>query len=345
MRTVSASYLKCYYATCIEKGASPENLLQFIPGGAEALQKLGERFPCTSVLDIMIETEKETGIVSIGLEAGKNFRPDTFEAAGQALVFSKSLRHASAMLHRYQPLFQQFGRSYIEIINGRAHNFWDTYINDPELNRHVTETTMVSHAQFGRWLTWKHDMVFEEVHFRHKKPSYHALYNSIFNCPVLFGQPRDVIITAADIVDFPLPQANQAILDQIVEGLDAALLTLEAPTTYAERTALSIEQLLSRQRVDLPDTAASLGVSVRSLRRHLAEEGTSYRTVLEETRRRLCEKYLLEQKLALSEIAEKLGYSEQSAFNRAFKTWFGSSPKAYAKAMKVFNTAFDQLAP
>jgi len=54
---------------------------------------------------------------------------------------------------------------------------------------------------------------------------------------------------------------------------------------------------------------------------------------------------MLEQRISLAEISERLGYSEQSAFNRAFKKWFGETPKAYAKAMKVFETAFDQMAP
>jgi AraC-like DNA-binding protein len=345
MRTVSCSYLKCYFDVCVAQGATVEELIPYIPGGVAALQIPTSRFPVESVLNIMTTTERLTGNRAIGLEAGRNFRPEVFEEVGQALMFSKTLRHGSAMLHRYQPLFQQFGRSYIQTVDGAAWNFWDTYVDDPELYRHVTETTMVSHAQFGRWLSWQHEMPLQFVHFRHKKPSYHAQYDEIFKCPVLFGQDRNVIAADIALIDAPLPQANQNMLDEVCERLDQAMKDLQAPKTYAERTAVSTEDLLKTGTPDLSKTAADLGVSVRSLRRHLSQEGTSYRQVLEDTRRRLCERYLLEQRLALSEIAEKLGYSEQSAFNRAFKNWFGSSPKAYAKAMQVFNTAFDQMAP
>lgn len=345
MRTVSANYLKNYYDICVEQGCPKTVLLELIPGGRDSLNIPTTRFPIEIVVDILKTTENITGNKAIGVECGKNFRPETFDLVGQAMMFSKSLRHASAIINRYQPLFQQLGRSYVTIKGSEAWNYWDTYFRDPEYARHITEATLVSHAQFGRWLTWKHDMPIKFVHFRHDNPPYHELYQETFDCPIYYNQSRDAIVFDAELVDFPLPQANQDLLGEICKKLDGALSALEAPKTYMEKTEQCIYALLKKGNADLTKTADSLGISVRSLRRYLADEGTSYRTVLEDTRRKLCEQYLLEQKISLSEIAQRLGYSEQSAFNRAFKKWFGETPKAYAKAMKVFDTAFDQLAP
>ncbi|NNC38377.1 MAG: AraC family transcriptional regulator [Acidimicrobiales bacterium] len=345
MRTVSANYLKTYFDACLHLGVDKDALLEFIPGREPALNNRSSRFPVESVLSVLKTSENISGNKAVGVEAGKSFRPGTFENVGQALMVSQSLRHGSAIINRYQPLFQQIGRSYIVVMDDLAWNYWDTYLEDPEQARHVTEATLISHAQFGRWLTWQHEMPIEFVHFRHPKPHYHEIYDEIFKCPVYFDQPRDAVVFKASLVDIPFPQANQDQLEKICVKLDELMASLEAPKSYSEKTERCIYALLKSGAPDLSQTAEHIGVSPRSLRRHLADEGTSYRSVLEGTRRKLCEQYLLEQRIPLSEITERLGYSEQSAFNRAFKNWFGSTPKAYAKAMKVFDTAFDQMAP
>lgn len=345
MRTVSANYLKNYYDICLAQGADRNDLLPHIPGGERAISNSSSRFPIESVVEILVTTEKNTKNPTIGIEVGKNFRPDTFENVGQALMVSRTLRHASTIINRYQPLFQQLGRSYITVEDDLAWNYWDTHLEDPEDARHITEATLISHAQFGRWLTWQHEMPIEFIHFRHNKPDYHKLYDEIFKCPIHYNMPRDAVVFAASLVDSPLPQANQERLEALCVELDAALKALEAPKTFTERVELCTYALLKSGAPDLSQTAESLGISPRSLRRHLAQEGTNYRNILEETRRKLCEQYLSEQHISLAEIAERLGYSEQSAFNRAFKKWFGETPKAYANAMQVFETAFDQLAP
>ena len=345
MRTVSASYLKSFFEVCVTQGVDKKDLLKFIPGGESAMKSIPSRFPIESVTNILAQTEKILKKPNIGVIAGKSLRPDTFGNVGQAMMVSQTLRHASSLIHRYQPLFQQIGRSYITIEGHLAWNYWDTYFEDPEYARHITEATLISHAQFGRWLTWLHDMEIEFVHFRHAKPAYHELYAETFDCPIHFEQERDAVVFQASLVDTPLPQANQDRLDELCKQLDDALKELDAPKTFAEKTERCTYTLLKSGTPDLTKTAKALHISPRSLRRHLAEEGTSYRAVLEDTRRNLCERLMLEQKMSMAEISERLGYSEQSAFNRAFKKWFGETPKAYAKAMHVFETAFDQMAP
>jgi len=345
LRTVSASYLRTYYDVCVAQGAQKSDLLPFIPGGEQALNSQTSRFSVESVTNILSTTEEKLQKPDIGVDVGKSFRPDSFGNVGQALMVSQTLRHASSIIHRYQPLFQQIGRSYITVEGDLAWNYWDTHFDEPEFARHVTEATLISHAQFGRWLTWLHDMEIEFVHFRHKKPPYHALYVDSFKCPVYFEQERDAVVFKSSLVETPLPQANQDRLDDLCVLLDEALKALEAPKSFAEKTEQSIYSMLNSGTPDLTKIAESLNVSPRSLRRYLADEGTSFREALETTRRNLCERLMLEQRISLAEISERLGYSEQSAFNRAFKKWFGETPKAYAKAMKVFEKAFDQMAP
>ena len=75
--------------------------------------------------------------------------------------------------------------------------------------------------------------------------------------------------------------------------------------------------------------ATLLGVSERTLQRRLAEDGRSFTDVLEEFRREESARLLCDRKLALTEIATRLGYAEQTSFTRAFRRWTGSTPGAW----------------
>ena len=81
----------------------------------------------------------------------------------------------------------------------------------------------------------------------------------------------------------------------------------------------------------LPSAARALHTSGRSLRRHLADLGTSYQEVLDEVRKRLALQYLGTTQLPLYEIAFLLGFSDPSNFRRAFKTWTGKTPGDYRR--------------
>jgi AraC-like DNA-binding protein len=80
--------------------------------------------------------------------------------------------------------------------------------------------------------------------------------------------------------------------------------------------------------------ARDLGTSRRTLQRRLADAGASYQGLLDETRREAAERYLTESSLSIAEVAYLLGYSEPSAFHRAFKRWFGRSPQGFRERLR-----------
>jgi AraC-like DNA-binding protein len=80
--------------------------------------------------------------------------------------------------------------------------------------------------------------------------------------------------------------------------------------------------------------ARDLGTSRRTLQRRLAAAGASYQDLLDETRREAAERYLAESSLSIAELGYLLGYSEPSAFHRAFKRWFGRSPQAFRERLR-----------
>ena len=95
-----------------------------------------------------------------------------------------------------------------------------------------------------------------------------------------------------------------------------------------------IEHLPSGE-VAIDEVAARLGFSRHTIYRRLQEEGTSFRTLLEETRKSLADHYLRRAGYTVNDIALLLGFSEASAFHRAFKRWYGCNPKEYAATRSV----------
>lgn len=99
--------------------------------------------------------------------------------------------------------------------------------------------------------------------------------------------------------------------------------------TTAGRLARALREEIGGESLTLGHFAGRLNMSARTLHRRLAEEGTSFRDVVAGVRRVLAERHLRERKLGIAEIAFLLGFSEASAFHRAFKRWTGSPPDAY----------------
>jgi AraC-like DNA-binding protein len=92
-----------------------------------------------------------------------------------------------------------------------------------------------------------------------------------------------------------------------------------------------IHEHLEDGRGSSDDIARYLCISRHTLYRRLKQEGLSFHQLLDEVRREKALAMITNSKLALSEIALKLGFSEQSAFSRAFKRWTGTSPGKYVR--------------
>lgn len=127
--------------------------------------------------------------------------------------------------------------------------------------------------------------------------------------------------------DLPLPQANPhafAMAEALCRDLVARR---RSRTGVAEEVRILVAQRLS-DGAPMAEVAAALGLSERSLRRHLTESGTSYRAVLDEVRRSAAEDLLGRPGLTVDDIAQELGYAEATSFGAAYRRWTGRSPRA-----------------
>jgi AraC-like DNA-binding protein len=139
-----------------------------------------------------------------------------------------------------------------------------------------------------------------------------------------------VTATAAAALDWPLVQADAAALRLAREQCERELDELG----YDGHVSARVRQALTSGAggfLDVQETAVALGISTRTLKRRLAEEGTTFSALLEELRRERAERLLRSTTLSIDAIAETVGYSDVANFTRAFRRWTKTTPTAFRK--------------
>lgn len=335
--TTSSSYLKNTFEACLSLGCEESALLEKIPGGYKALQRPGKRFDSSVLIDLLHFAEELTGKVGISVLTGGYLRPSAMADLGHAMVASSTLEEMIKMYRVYQPLLLQVGLTDVEKKGDRAFVRWDTTVEDAAYLRPYVEKFFGGVAAFGRWVTWDQDMHIIGMHFRHDQPSDLTAYNDIFRCPLHFNAEHNIMEVPRSLVEHPMPQSNPALVANIRQTLDQDLAHLQEPQSAARDVFQIIRGLLPDALPSITRVAEIYGTTERTLRRRLKEEDITYRQVLENVRRETCEFQLKRGINSIADLAQTLGYSEQSAFTRAFKEWYGMPPSQYIQQQQSKN--------
>ncbi len=172
-----------------------------------------------------------------------------------------------------------------------------------------------------------------EVWIKHAAPQSLTEHEAYFGCPVISHQPLDALLMSNETLSRPNLLGDEGITGFLDGHLKAELAEIEDDASLVRQTKDLISRALSEGLPKMADVARGLGMSVRSYHRRLAEHGASFQTLTEETRRELALGLLQEERYSLSDVAFLTGFSEQSAFTRAFKRWMGQTPASYRKDM------------
>ncbi|MGI5351315.1 AraC family transcriptional regulator [Streptomyces sp. CA-250714] len=169
------------------------------------------------------------------------------------------------------------------------------------------------------------------IHFDCAAPPYHREYAAMFGCPVTFEAPRTAAGFPARLLAAPVVR-GEAELELLLRRAPAELLTRRKyDTSTAEQVRHWLRQALHRD-IPLPELAViaeRLAVSPATLRRRLAADGTSFQQLKDAVRRDAALGALAQGTEPIAALAERLGFSEDTAFHRAFRRWTGTTPGAY----------------
>ena len=165
------------------------------------------------------------------------------------------------------------------------------------------------------------------VTFTHQLPPDVGEHERVFGCPVRFEEAHNRLVFDRAAWETPASGAHQGVLGVLMEHADLLLSRLPRGPDLVERTRRAISGRLRGGDPSLEGVARELGMSERSLQRHLRALGYTYNALADEVREATARLYLEQRDMALAEIGYLLGFADQSAFTHAFKRWTGSTPK------------------
>lgn len=170
-----------------------------------------------------------------------------------------------------------------------------------------------------------------ELRQRAPEPALARAHECAFGAPVGFGASRNAIVFPSMSASLPLRGADPD-LARILEAHAREILRRDADRSAQLRERVAGCLLHGTTRAD--EVAAMLGLSERSLRRRLAAEGTSFGDVVADQRSNTALHLLADAGLRLPDVADRLGYATAASFSRAFRRWYGVSPRAYMSAAR-----------
>jgi AraC-like DNA-binding protein len=265
---------------------------------------------------------------ALALRVGMTAPMQALGVAGQVFVHCPTMRAAIGEVDRYLPLIQPLSRFRLLEEGDRAHFIYEPPFADPRAYRFGTELALSFVVRIGRHFASARANP-AEVRVCHQAPPYAHVYSELFGCPVRFGATRNEIVFARALLDVPQPFVDEPLWRLLKNRAEEMLVQEQAREHLHERVKQVLHHEVDLSSVHPVSIARRLGMSPRSLRRRLSDEGHSLSALVDEVRREVALSELGNPEMPIKRIADRVGFSEVSAFHRAFKRWTGLTPARY----------------
>lgn len=282
------------------------------------------RYPFERVAVAWQRAAELSGNPHIGLELGKFYRATDFHGIAVVFLASDCLRTALQRLVRYHVVVNTAVPMKLEENDGRL-DLLGPPIATNDMALAATQDARAALVVDLCRTAAATELDPVEVAFTYPEPSDLTRHKAVFRSELKFNAPQwRLSFRLADAAkpflasNRELALSNDHVLDQMVRGL-------REDTLVARVKLALIDELPSGAPSD-GSIAKAVSLSTRSLQRKLAEEGTSFTKLLAQVRRELAERYVRDPHIPVTEIGYRLGFSDVSAFSRAFKRWTGVSP-------------------
>lgn len=265
-------------------------------------------------------------VTDLALEVGRQYQLTDFGIWGYALFASPSLLEGLRLALRYLDLSYIFGELNLDESGPEVRLRFDYSMIPADLRQFLIERDASATVAIQRIIAPRATSGLA-MHLSFPRPAHAPRYKEFFGLTPSFDAPVTEIVLDRDGLNRPLPQANEATLRMC----EAECEKLLAQRRGRSGVSAKVRAALLRQPGCAPDMeriAEELNMTSRTLRRHLAEEGTTFRELRDEVLLMLAEEMIGTAHMKLAEVAERLGFSDAAAFSHAFKRWKGITPGA-----------------
>jgi AraC-like DNA-binding protein len=326
-RGVAAFWMRALAGIFRQEGLDVEALFQDAGSDLAALDNPDLRVPSATVNRLWQLAVERSGNPTIGLTAARVPRPVLFDIVGYAMMSSPDLRGLLERTARYFRIITDVVtftvaeepdgyRVRLATAADEADRPWQRYM-----------FTLLSLLSFVRWIMMR-DLRPLAVEVIATARDEMISYQQAFECPLRFGAQANALLFSYSDIALGLPTAQPRLAGVHERVVGEYLARLDEPGTTA-RVRIEISQHLADGEPRRATIARALGMSERTLQRRLEDENTSYRRILDDTRKELARNYFEQGDVSLTHMSYLLGFNDQSSFFRATQRWFGTTPQQF----------------
>jgi AraC-like DNA-binding protein len=308
----------------IDHGHDPEILFREKGIDPDLMKRPEARVNYKKFVSLWEKTAEKIKDPCVGLRSAEYWHPSYLNALGYAWLASRTLREALERLVSYLRIVTEGTEIYIRespegLIVELAFKLGPVQPS-VVVDSQIAILMAMCRANYGRNLK---PVI---VHIVHEAPPCSEKYEAYFDSKVVFNSNMNSITFSIEDVEQPLSSSNPYLAEVNDQIIIKYMAKLEVED-ITNRVQVKIIDNLPSGKVTDEKISSMLYMSVRTLQRRLQKEGTTFHTVLNETRNDLAKQYIKDPSIRLEEIAFLLGFSEYSVFSKAFKRWTGHSPK------------------
>lgn len=336
--TLAASLVIDFVGYMERQGHSAPDVLRAAGVDASVISDPGARLPASVMERLWAAGEQLTGDPNIGLHTAESYNPGALSILGYVILSCRTTGEVLDRLSRYAPLLNEGLKVTLTSRGGEttcqfgAHERFGSFLHHAP--RQAVETLAAGIVVTLKRLATS-DVEPSMVTFRHAAPPLIAEHRRIFGHALRFSQAENTVVYSSAAMSARILSADPALLEVFEADAKRRIEQLEQVGARGVVSGRVLHVLGSKLKGEVPPLSAiasELAMSERSIQRSLRDESTSYRELVDEVRKELALQHLKNPSTTATDVAFLLGFSEPSAFTRAFRRWTGAAPTQFRSA-------------
>lgn len=345
---VSVNILRAIVETAEREGIPRKLLLSTAQREPSWIEAPNGQVPCSELYQLCEVAMELSDDDTLALHLGAGLKDQALNVVSHLVKYAATLRHALDGLFRFSRLLSdQGGSRLVEQGDWVTIQYLRPSDASPQLQRFFAEFTLAGLHRLIRFYSPSGRI--ERVSFEYGAPSYHQAYTETFEGAERFDQPFTGIVFDSALMNATSPYKDEDLHSVLRALAERRLMQVTHCTPYSVRAHEVLMRQRAPQRVPMEHVARELDISVRSLRRRLAEEGKSYRGIANDACTAVATRLIANERRTIQETAYAMGFSDANSFHRAFKRWTGTTPSefrdhSYSSTRSLKNAAANSIA-
>jgi len=309
-----------------------EDILREVGIDINVIEDANQRIPIDKMTQLWILAEDISGDDCIGLEVIKYVNPTSFHALTYANQASSSIRESLERMVKFSNVVSTAVNIDIEDHDDQVIVTMHPESNMLTISHHALDAFIGMMVMQGREAVHNNPDYIHWAKLKRPAPKDTHRHQVTYNCPITFSSDCYQVCLNRSMVDQVIPSGNSELV-RINEQVLADYMSRFNKNDVVAGVYHALIELMPKGEPSREKVADMLGTTSRSLHRKLNEVDTSYKTILDDTRKSLALQYIRQTDISITTITYQLGFLDSSSFSRSFKRWTGQSPSDYRKSL------------